>query len=97
MRKRKSKESSIIKNIPETWTISAKQTKISKSFEFKDFVSGFIFLARITIHAEVQKHHPDINLAYGRVKVSLTTHSQKALTAKDIKLAKVIDKLYTTG
>lgn len=96
MKKNKSKKADITKRVPDTWSLTTKKTKMYRTFEFSNFVEGFLFVARITIHAEVQKHHPDVALSYGKVKVTLTTHEKKTITSKDIKLAKKIDQLYTT-
>ena len=51
------------------------------------------FVDRIAPVAESQGHHPDLQMSWGRVVVQLTTHDAGGLTAKDFKLASLIDKL----
>jgi 4a-hydroxytetrahydrobiopterin dehydratase len=75
------------------WMTNKKQTELSKSFETDSFVDGLSLIARITVHAELMNHHPNIELSYGGVKVTLTTHDAKGLTLKDFELAERIDKL----
>jgi 4a-hydroxytetrahydrobiopterin dehydratase len=66
---------------------------LKRSFTFTNFIEAFIFVSRVTVHAEVLKHHPDLLLSYGKVKITLTTHSLKGLTNVDFDLAKKIDAL----
>ncbi len=75
------------------WKLNPKYTMLSKSFKFPSFIAGLAFIAKITVHAEVLEHHPDIELSYGEVKVKLTTHDADGLTKKDFELAKRIDGL----
>jgi 4a-hydroxytetrahydrobiopterin dehydratase len=73
------------------WMTNKKQTELSKTFETDSFVDGLALTARITVHAELLNHHPIIELSYGAVKVTLTTHDVKGLSVKDFELAERID------
>lgn len=64
-----------------------------KEFEFDDFKSALDFVNKVGELAEKQNHHPDVELGWGRVKVSLTTHSEGKITDKDKELANLIDKI----
>ncbi len=64
---------------------------LTKEFSFKDFKSALSFVNKVGELAELVNHHPDIELSWGKVKVSLTTHSEKKVTNKDRDLAKQID------
>lgn len=76
------------------WVLQSKDTKLTRLFTFKNYIEAFIFVARITVHSEVLQHHPVIQLSYGKVKVTLTTHEAKGLTSLDVTLATKIDTLY---
>ena len=76
------------------WTVNKKETELSKKFTQPDFISGLMFAARITVRAELEAHHPVLELAYGEVKIRLTTHEAKGLTKKDFTLAKMVDDIY---
>ncbi len=78
------------------WKINPKYTVLTKEFAFPSFIAGLAYIAKIAVHAEVFAHHPDIELSYGSVKVKLTTHDAKGLTAKDFELAGRIDALRTS-
>lgn len=73
------------------WEI--KEGKLSKAFQFTDFMGAVGFVDRLAPVAEAESHHPDLQVGWGRVVVELTTHSAGGLTAKDFKLASLIDKL----
>lgn len=81
-----------MKKLPD-WSVNPKETQLYKTFTFKKHVDALIFIARITVHAEVQQHHPDIEYSYAKVKVKLTTHDVKGLTKKDFVLAEKIESL----
>lgn len=75
------------------WTLNARQTELSKMFYFTDFMKALSFVAKITVHAEILEHYPNIELSYGRVKVKLSTQDLKGLTNADFLLAENIDLL----
>ncbi len=64
-----------------------------KEFTFPDFASALEFVNKVGELAEAANHHPDIELGWGRVKIRLTTHSEKKVTQKDRSLAAEIDAL----
>lgn len=64
-----------------------------KKFTFKDFKSALEFVNKVAHLAEKAQHHPDISFGWGYVHIALFTHSQKAITDKDIELSKLIDGL----
>ena len=78
------------------WRSNPKSTVLTKDFDFPNFISALAYVAKIAVHAEVIEHHPDLELSYGKVKVKLTTHDAKGLTAKDFDLARRIDALRVT-
>ena len=48
---------------------------------------------RITPLAEEMNHHPDLEISWSKVKVSITNHSAGGLTEADFALAARIDEL----
>ena len=48
---------------------------------------------RVAVAADAADHHPDVDIRYTTVKMSLSTHSAGGLTKKDLALAAEIDKL----
>ncbi len=66
---------------------------ITKTFEFGEFMEGIAFVNDVARVAEKQEHHPDINVRYTTVKLSIQTHSEGGVTSWDIALAKAIDRV----
>jgi 4a-hydroxytetrahydrobiopterin dehydratase len=72
------------------WQIE-KEHHLEKAFHFKNFKEALEFTNRVGEIAEIEKHHPDIYLSYGIVKIKIWTHKIEGLTEKDFNLAKKID------
>ena len=71
--------------------------KITRTFEFKDFVESMEFVNKLVKPAEAMNHHPDIYISYNTVELSLTTHSEGGLTDNDFELASHIDRMSNPG
>ena len=67
--------------------------KLEKSFKFKNFKGALEFVNFVGEIAEQEGHHPDIQLGWGRVTISLTTHKIKGLSKNDFILASKIDQI----
>jgi 4a-hydroxytetrahydrobiopterin dehydratase len=66
---------------------------LMKTFTFTRFADGIAFVDRIAIAADRMNHHPDIDIRYTKVAISLSTHDAGGITDNDIKLAQEIDSL----
>ncbi len=64
---------------------------ISRTFAFRDFNEAMGFVMRLGLAAEVADHHPDIDIRWNKVHLTLTTHSEQALTRKDTDLASLYE------
>lgn len=70
-------------------------SKLVKNYILTNFVEAVNFINLIANDAEKADHHPDIKLyKYKNVRITLTTHSKRRITKKDISLAKQIDKIF---
>ena len=66
---------------------------IEKSFKRGDFVGSVEFVSQLVEPAEAMNHHPDLEISWDTVTVTLSTHSEGGLTADDFELAAKIDAL----
>jgi len=66
---------------------------LEKVYEFKNFRDALAFTNRIGELAEAHNHHPDIELAWGRVKLTIWTHKIKGLSETDFIWAAKADQL----
>lgn len=68
-----------------------KSNKILKEFQFKSFRDSIVFVNRVATLADTHDHHPDIEVCYATVTLTLSTHDAGGITEKDLKLAEQVD------
>jgi 4a-hydroxytetrahydrobiopterin dehydratase len=66
---------------------------ISRTYVFKDFPAAIAFVSQVAELAEKAGHHPDFDIRWNKVTLTLTTHDAGGLTEKDFALAKQFDAL----
>lgn len=66
---------------------------ITKTFDCDDFSHAMDFVTHVGDVAEEHDHHPDIDIRFNKVILTLTTHSEGGVTEKDIDLAREINDL----
>lgn len=71
------------------WRIEADQ--IVKTYRFESFRAAVDFMADCAPAIDALDHHPDWTNVYNRLVVTLTTHDAKGLTARDFRLARLLD------
>ena len=64
---------------------------LEKEYGFPDFISALAFVDRVGEIAEEQGHHPDLHLAWGKVRIEIWTHKIDGLTESDFVLAAKCD------
>jgi 4a-hydroxytetrahydrobiopterin dehydratase len=69
------------------------QHHLEKEYRFKDFRQALDFTNRVGELAEKAWHHPDLFLAWGKVKVTVWTHSIDGLSESDFVFAAKADRL----
>lgn len=55
-----------------------------------DFATGLALVNAIGAAAEEMNHHPDLTLRYTHVDVRLTSHDERGVTDRDVRLARAI-------
>ncbi len=66
---------------------------ITRDFDRGNFVGSVEFVRRLVEPAEDMNHHPDVEISWATVKVTISTHSEGGLTPADFELAGRIDAL----
>ncbi|MEZ6242281.1 MAG: 4a-hydroxytetrahydrobiopterin dehydratase [Phycisphaerales bacterium] len=77
-----------LEKLPE-W--SASGGKITRTYQFEDFVQSMRFVDQVASAAEADQHHPDILIRYNKVTLTLSTHDAHGITKKDFALAHKAD------
>jgi len=70
---------------------------LEKEFKFRNFREALDFTNLVGQLAEQVGHHPDIHLAWGKVKVTLWTHKIGGLSESDFIFAAKSDALLEAG
>ena len=66
---------------------------LTRTWRFPDFASALAFVNAIGAIAEAEDHHPDLQLAWGRVQVDIWTHTINGLSLSDFVFAAKLDAL----
>ena len=70
-----------------------KRSTITRTYKFKDFPAAIRFVNAAARLAEKAWHHPDIDIRWNKVTLTLTTHDAGGLTGKDFRMAGRFDRL----
>jgi 4a-hydroxytetrahydrobiopterin dehydratase len=74
----------LLKKVPK-WKVIA--GKLKRDFEFKDFLKAMVFVNAMAKIAEKEQHHPDFEVHYNKVGVTIWTHAIHGLSENDFILA----------
>ncbi|HVX41406.1 MAG TPA: 4a-hydroxytetrahydrobiopterin dehydratase [Gemmatimonadaceae bacterium] len=64
---------------------------LTKTFSFERFADGIRFVDRVALAADEMNHHPDIDVRYTKITMTLSTHDAGGITESDLKLAQKIE------
>ena len=74
------------------WRVGA--DALTKTFRFVSFRAAIDFMSDCAPAIDALDHHPDWTNVYDRLQVKLTTHDAGAVTARDFRLARLLDARY---
>ena len=74
------------------WTLQ--DGKLTRDWTFKDFVQAMEFVNKIATLAEAAGHHPDIDIRYNNVRLSLVSHDAGGITQRDANMARQINQKF---
>jgi 4a-hydroxytetrahydrobiopterin dehydratase len=66
---------------------------LRRSYDFPDFLTAIRGVDEIAIVAEAMDHHPDIDIRWRTLHLTLSTHSADGVTQLDIELAHRIHEI----
>lgn len=75
------------------WTV-VEEHHLTKAYTFRNFAEALAFTNTVGAVAEEEGHHPDIHLAWGKVRLDIWTHKVDGLTESDFVLAAKADRVY---
>lgn len=65
---------------------------LTKTYTFDKFAEGIGFVDRVARVADEMDHHPDIDIRYTKVTMTLSTHDAGGITQSDLTLASRIEQ-----
>jgi 4a-hydroxytetrahydrobiopterin dehydratase len=80
----------LLKQLDSSWSV-VDNHHLVKTYAFPDFARALALVNRIGAVAEDEGHHPDLYLAWGKVRVEIWTHKIDGLTLSDFVLAAKCD------
>jgi 4a-hydroxytetrahydrobiopterin dehydratase len=83
----------LLKQLGRSWRLNGKG-HLQRLYTFKDFAQALAFANKVAAVAEVQGHHPDLYLAWGKCKIEIWSHNVKGLTENDFVLAAKADRKF---
>ena len=81
----------LLRQLADGWNV-VNDHHLAKTYKFRNFADALAFTNRVGAIAEEQGHHPDIELAWGRVGLTIWTHAIDGLTESDFILAAKADR-----
>jgi 4a-hydroxytetrahydrobiopterin dehydratase len=82
----------LARQLGEGWRV-VDEHHLEREYKFKDFREALDFTNQVGELAEAQQHHPDIYLAWGKVKLILWTHTIAGLSESDFVFAAKVNEL----
>lgn len=67
--------------------------RLMLSVRFPDFARALAFVNAVSDLAELQQHHPEVDLRWGRVVLAVASHDVGGLTQRDLRFASAVDEI----
>lgn len=81
----------LVRGLAPGWVLSAEGTYLRREFRFADFYRTMSFVNAIAHIANIEDHHPDLEIGYNYCRVQYTTHAIQGLSENDFLCAAKID------
>jgi 4a-hydroxytetrahydrobiopterin dehydratase len=83
----------MLQYLDEAWQLSLDAASIQREFRFIDFLRAMSFANAVAHLANIEDHHPDIEVGWGYCRVRFTTHAIRGLSENDFICAAKIDAI----
>jgi 4a-hydroxytetrahydrobiopterin dehydratase len=87
------KAQELMRELSADWQLAADAHSIRREFKFKDFYRTMSFANALAHVANIEDHHPDLQLGYNYCRVLYTTHAIGGLSENDFICAAKIDQI----
>lgn len=83
----------LMKQLGPGWVLATDARLIERAFSFKDFYRTMSFVNAVAHVANVEDHHPDLEVGYDYCRVRYRTHAIGGLSENDFICAAKIDRI----
>jgi 4a-hydroxytetrahydrobiopterin dehydratase len=83
----------LMPQLNQSWEVSSAHTQLKRTYKFNNFYETMAFVNALAWIANVENHHPDLEVGYNYCHVTYMTHALKGLTHNDFICAAKTDKL----
>ena len=83
----------LVKHLSAQWVLSQEGAFLRREFKFRDFYRTMSFVNALAHIANIEDHHPDLEVGYNYCRVQYTTHAIDGLSENDFICAAKIDRI----
>jgi 4a-hydroxytetrahydrobiopterin dehydratase len=87
---------SLLNELNPGWELTYNNTRLLRSFSFKNYKEAWDLVNKISEYAEAVNHHPELRFGWGHLEVEIWTHTENDLSEQDFDFAKKVDQLSMT-
>jgi 4a-hydroxytetrahydrobiopterin dehydratase len=87
------KAQELMPELANEWQLAPDARSIRREFKFKDFYRTMSFVNALAHIANIEDHHPDLQVGYNYCRVLFTTHAIGGLSDNDFICAAKIDRI----
>ena len=87
------KEAEVLLKKVVNWELNKEGTEIRRTFSFKNYYHTMAFVNALAYIANIENHHPDLEVSYNRCIVRYSTHAIGGLSENDFICAAKADAL----
>lgn len=83
----------LLRDLAREWQLGVDARSLRREFKFKDFYRTMSFVNALAHIANIEDHHPDIELGYNYCRVLFSTHAIGGLSENDFICAAKVDQI----
>ena len=83
----------LLAKLDPAWVLAADGQSIRRELSFKDFYRTMSFVNAVAHVANIEDHHPDLEVGYNYCRIVFTTHAVKGLSENDFICAAKVDRI----
>jgi 4a-hydroxytetrahydrobiopterin dehydratase len=81
----------LLGQVSSAWVLTDEARGIRREFAFRDFYRTMSFVNALAHIANIEDHHPDLEVGYNYCRVTFTTHAIRGLSENDFVCAAKVD------